>query len=637
MPKKIIYNDDVERAEKMKEQMRINSEDWFNADPERQKGLHRNNEFLAAEIDKITGGKSTFDPNTGKWSTAFSDSGGNWSADGAPTQKTYTPINQDKIDALQSEITNSKFSYSPSNDPSYKAYENAYRREGDRAVKSTLADVATAQGGVSSYAGSAAQQEANYYAQQLTDKIPALEALAYEKYSADLNNKYNMLNYLENQQNNDYNRFINDRNYELAQDQYRWQQDTYNREFEYGQQRDKIADEQFNRQQSFNEYAASVDMNRRSQQDAYSSALDFMTNGIKLNPEWLQRADIPQDVADAFYNMYWNEYLKQNGGYYNPTLAQMAASYVSTGTSNGQNTPAPTVMGQMYSPAPGETSYLPSANYNPITGQTANATTPSSVQSTNYSAAADTTDEDLKKNSSDGVTDTENIVVPGTVLTDNGSVLTDREWELLDKYHFDENLMLRDSIIPTDFNLQEFEEARSAQMKYNQYMDSLDRYIKSMEQQKAKEQLQEEQSASVGGIRPLSNPNIFYKAIDTTPDPAAVYIPPAGGVTPLQSGFKGLITPEYQAYLDQQAAKTTYSSGGSKKSGGSGKKRSSGGSGGSGDPNDTEKKNTAQPGTNEWYEERMGDYLNSYLEGNMTKEELERRYANMEVLLKRER
>ena len=519
MPKKIINYDDVDNVENIKEQMRANSEAWFDADEETKQGLHRANEMLANSLDGYTGGRSTFDPNTGKWTTSFDDGNGNWAADGAPSQKTYTPINQDKIDALQSEITNSRFSYNPNSDPSYQAYANAYRREGDRALSSVLADVSTAQGGVSSYAGSAAQQTANYYAQQTADKIPALEALAYEKYTNDLNNQYNMLSFLQNQQNTDYNRFINDRNYELAQDQYRWQQDTYNREFEYGQQRDKIADEQFNRQQSFNEYVTSVDMNRLSQQDAYAMVMDFMSNGIMPNADWLQKAGISQDVATAYYNRYWNEYLMQNGGYYNPTLAQMAASSVLTGTSNGQNTPAATVTGQAYAPAPGETSYLPSTSYNPITGQTANATTPSSVQSTNYSAAADT-DEDEKKNGS-GVTESENVVVPGTVLTENGSVLTDREWELLDKYHFDENLMLRDNIIPTDFNLQEFEEARSAQMKYNQYMDSLDRYVKSMEQQKAKEQLQEEQSESVDGIRPLSNPNIFYMApLPYTPPPA---------------------------------------------------------------------------------------------------------------------
>lgn len=535
--KRILSNDDIDYINKLKEQAVINSKAWFDADDETKAGLHNSNEAIMAIIDKYTGGRSDYDPTTGKWSTSFSDIYGTRNADGAPSQKVYTPINQQEINNLQNEIVNSKFNYDPYTDPSYKAYADMYRREGDRASKSTLADVATAQGGVSSYAGAAAQQASNYYAQQLTDKIPALEQLAYEKYSDDLNNKYNLMNMYQNQQDNDYYRFLNDRNYELQLDQMKMQQDQFNREqenwnkqFEYGKTRDDISDKQFDRQQSYYERITIDEIDREIAREnkEFANDLVFKVLGVGQMPDadLLDSAGIPQSVADALYNSYW---LSKNPYGGTKSMAALNAAKDNHIAQSGA-----------YTGQTATTGYTPTAVTPTTTGATtaatAQATTPTAVQNSTYSAAAD---DDKKKSDvteNKDRSDMPGLVAPGAKLTENGSVLTDEEWALLDKYHFDENLNLRNTfggseytakdfenaktslglddntIRPVlgnadyeaaksmlglkgdsknssyssgDFNQEEFEKAKAAQIKYNNYMKDLDEYVKTLQKEEA--------------------------------------------------------------------------------------------------------------------------------------------------------
>lgn len=233
MAKKIIPYEDVDYFNGLKKQAEDNSKAWHETeDTEKRAGLNRANQMLYEQMDSITGGKSKFNTNTGLWETGYND-GNSWRTDAAPAQKQFTSPWTSKINDTLSEIEKSSFSYNPENDNSYKAYADMYKREGDRAAKSTLADISTAQGGISTYAGQAAQQAANYYAQQLTDRIPELEALAYEKYGADLNNKYNALNSYINMENADYNKFIKDRDYMdfLDERKYQRENDAYDRAY----------------------------------------------------------------------------------------------------------------------------------------------------------------------------------------------------------------------------------------------------------------------------------------------------------------------------------------------------------------------------------------------------------------------
>ena len=64
----------------------------------------------------------------------------------------------------------------------YQQYSKMYTREGDRAMKETMAEAAAGAGGMNSFAITAAQQAANNYSARLNDTIPQLYQLAYEMY-----------------------------------------------------------------------------------------------------------------------------------------------------------------------------------------------------------------------------------------------------------------------------------------------------------------------------------------------------------------------------------------------------------------------------------------------------------------------
>jgi len=105
-------------------------------------------------------------------------------------QRDYSPFSysrQNDLTAALDKVVNRKdFSYDASTDPLYAQYRKQYTREGQRATADALGQAAAASGGrVSSWAQTAANQAANYYAGQMTDKIPELYQLAYQKYLND--------------------------------------------------------------------------------------------------------------------------------------------------------------------------------------------------------------------------------------------------------------------------------------------------------------------------------------------------------------------------------------------------------------------------------------------------------------------
>ena len=125
---------------------------------------------------------------------------------------TYTNQYAAQQQALLNEILNREaFSWSKEDDPSWSAYKKEYLREGDRATANALAAASAASGGrPSSYAMTAAGQAGDYYAAQLSDKIPELYQQAYERYLNDLNLKYSDLNAVNNLEQLDYNKYLND-------------------------------------------------------------------------------------------------------------------------------------------------------------------------------------------------------------------------------------------------------------------------------------------------------------------------------------------------------------------------------------------------------------------------------------------
>lgn len=112
-------------------------------------------------------------------------------------------------DALAQITQGDPFSYDAAGDPLFQSYAKQYRREGERATADALGSAATLTGGIpSSYAMTAANQAGNYYATQLSDKVPALAEAAYGRYLDQQTQNQNTLETLMGLDNADYQKYI---------------------------------------------------------------------------------------------------------------------------------------------------------------------------------------------------------------------------------------------------------------------------------------------------------------------------------------------------------------------------------------------------------------------------------------------
>lgn len=159
-----------------------------------------------------------------------------------------------KLDAL---LNRTPFSYDAASDPLYQQYRKQYTREADRSAEDVLGKTAVMTGGMPSTAAvMASQQASDYQMSQMTDKIPELQQLAYSMYQDGLNADRADLNTLIGLEDNNYNRWLTDRNYlyQLARDQvgdqqtadalaYQKQQDKMN--YDYQKERDAIEDARY--------------------------------------------------------------------------------------------------------------------------------------------------------------------------------------------------------------------------------------------------------------------------------------------------------------------------------------------------------------------------------------------------------
>ena len=103
---------------------------------------------------------------------------------------------EDRINSLLSRISNVKsFEYNPEEDAAYKALQKQMQNESRRAATDVLADIQQQGGGKSSYAVSAATLAANNYNAKLTEEIPRLAELAYNRYQDSIENDRKALEY----------------------------------------------------------------------------------------------------------------------------------------------------------------------------------------------------------------------------------------------------------------------------------------------------------------------------------------------------------------------------------------------------------------------------------------------------------
>ena len=242
------YTSDQDR---IKAQMNANSKAWYETtDPAERDRLHKENVSLSETL----GGGVSYDGHTGTWSGSADKPRQEFSYESAPS---YTSKYQDQIDELLNGILNrDKFSYDATKDPLYAQYQDQYQREGQRAMKDTLGEVAANTGGLaSSWATTAASQAGDYYASKVSDKVPELYQMAYQMYLDDIDNQVRDLGLVENMDNTQYGRYR-----DTMSD---WRSD---RDFAYGQYRDDVGDDRYQNEWNYQVGRDQISDNRYNQQ-----------------------------------------------------------------------------------------------------------------------------------------------------------------------------------------------------------------------------------------------------------------------------------------------------------------------------------------------------------------------------------
>lgn len=183
-------------------------------------------------------------------------------------QSKYDP----QIDAILNEILNrDDFSYNAMSDPLYQQYAAMYQREGERAMKETLAEAAAGAGGMNTYAITAAQQANSYYNSQLNDKIPELCLLAYNMYLNDKESKVQDLGILQNMDATQYSRYRDTINDYYA-----------DKNFAYGAYQDAVQQGNWQTNQNYN----SMLDNRNWNNEQYWANKEWNYNDEWKNKEW---------------------------------------------------------------------------------------------------------------------------------------------------------------------------------------------------------------------------------------------------------------------------------------------------------------------------------------------------------------
>lgn len=210
----------------------------------------------------------------------------------AAYQNRYSAQLEDILGQIQGRAP---FAYNAEDDPLYGILADAYTRNGRRAMQDTLGEATALTGGYNnSYAQSAAQQSYNRYMDALSEKIPELEARAYQRYNDEgdrLLQNYQLLNQAENQEysrsRDTYSDWLNER--QLARQDY----DTeYSRDYGMWQDARNFAEQ-------VRQFDQNYDLTKSTDERdyAYKVATAIMQKGMLPSAELLMQAGISE--ADA--------------------------------------------------------------------------------------------------------------------------------------------------------------------------------------------------------------------------------------------------------------------------------------------------------------------------------------------------
>jgi hypothetical protein len=306
---------------------------------------------IKAAIDKYAANKGLDSLGTPKQEAIKSTSGtGNrevaYSKPEPPKPEPFVSPYSDKIEALLNKlIDRPAFSYNPETDPAYDAYKEQYAREGDRASRDVLGNLAGMTGGrVNTWATSAAAQERNRFAQAVTDRIPELQAQAYARYQADVGKDLSSLSALAALEQRARQQYESDRDY--GRRDYEFEQNIYGRDrdynrgimdtarafnyqverdgkmFDYQVTRDKILDERWMKQFDYNE---AQDILANALRERQITVAERNATLAQNKFEWEKDPTNPENMADpetigALYASMFasenpEEWLKENAQY----------------------------------------------------------------------------------------------------------------------------------------------------------------------------------------------------------------------------------------------------------------------------------------------------------------------------------
>ena len=205
---------------------------------------------------------------------------------------------QSDFDAIVDKILNrEKFSYDLNGDALYQQYKDKYIQQGKMAMQDTIGQASAMTGGYgSSYATTAGNQAYQASLQNLNDIVPELYQMAYDKYNQEGQDLYNQYSLLSDDRNTEYGMWGDKRNALLADREYfagradteyskeygEWS-DKYNRDFNqywqetnfgYGQERDKVTDEHWQKEfeEGQRQYNETMDFNKEQASKSSSSS-----------------------------------------------------------------------------------------------------------------------------------------------------------------------------------------------------------------------------------------------------------------------------------------------------------------------------------------------------------------------------
>lgn len=224
-------------------------------------------------------------------------------------------------ETLDKILNREKFSYDFNGDAFYQQYKDKFTQQARMASEDAVARASAMTGGYgNSYAATAGAQAFNEQMGQLNDIIPELYQMAYDKYARegqDLKDAYSMLaareaeaygkyrdekadflterdyltGRLESEKADDYNRFVDDRNFGYGQY-------VDDRNFGYGANRDTVADKKWQSEfdLAVDQYNKNLELSQKEAVEKEVAARKDVTD--KIGKELPEKFDNNEDMAN---------------------------------------------------------------------------------------------------------------------------------------------------------------------------------------------------------------------------------------------------------------------------------------------------------------------------------------------------